>query len=78
MTARTAVALFAQRFLTMVLSDDLIEFERMVIAVSKRFPQIGQAIAEFGLKRGIDRLAPFMAVYGNDSLAQEVRQLVQV
>lgn len=57
---RTAVALFAQRFLTMILSDDLIEFERMIIAESKRMPQLGQALSEFGIKRGLDRLAPFM------------------
>lgn len=59
---RTAVALFAQRFLTMVLSDDLIEFERMIIAESKRIPQLGQALDEFGRKRGADRLAPYMEV----------------
>jgi AcrR family transcriptional regulator len=58
---RTNVALFAQRFLTMVLSDDLIEFERMIVAESKRIPQLGRALDEFGLKRGIDRLTPFMA-----------------
>ena len=57
---RTAVALFAQRFLTMILSDDLIEFERMIIAESKRLPQLGQALNEYGVKRGIARLTPFM------------------
>jgi TetR/AcrR family transcriptional regulator, mexJK operon transcriptional repressor len=133
---RTAVALFAQRFLTMILSEDLIEFERMIIAESKRIPQLGQVLDEFGLKRGVERLSPFMemaiengwlcrcdcrqaaeflldlcsgklrrmrlwnvietttpamiekeaykvmiaflAVYGNDDVAQEVRRFVQV
>jgi AcrR family transcriptional regulator len=58
---RTAVALFAQRLLTMTLADDLIEFERMIIAESKRIPQLGQALAEYGLKRAVDRLTPFVA-----------------
>ncbi len=57
---RTAVALFAQRLLTMTLADDLIEFERMIIAESKRIPQLGEVLAEYGLKRGVDRLAPYM------------------
>jgi AcrR family transcriptional regulator len=132
---RTAVALFAQRFISMLIADDLIEFERMIIAESKRIPQLGQALDEFGVKRGVERLAPYMkvamekgwlchcdyrqaaeflldlcsgqlhqmrlwnvietaapamiekdayrvmiaflAVYGNDDLAREVRQLVQ-
>lgn len=132
---RTAVALFAQRFLTMILSDDLIEFERMIIAESKRIPNLGQALNDYGVKRGVARLAPlmeqaketgwlcpcdcsqaaeflldlcsgklrrmrlwsvietaspamiekeaytimiaFLAVYGNDDLAREVRQFVQ-
>lgn len=57
---RTAVALFAQRFLTMILADDLIEFERMIIAESNRIPRLGQALDEYGAARGIARLAPFM------------------
>lgn len=59
---RTAVALFAQRFITMLMADDLIEFERMIVAESKRIPQLGQALDEFGFKRGVERLAPYMEV----------------
>ncbi|NIJ49743.1 TetR/AcrR family transcriptional regulator [Rhizomicrobium electricum] len=59
---RTAVALFAQRFISMLISDDLVEFERMIIAESKRIPQLGQALNEFGVKRGIERLAPLVVL----------------
>lgn len=51
-----ALIQFGRRFVKMILSDDLIAFNRMVVAESVRFPEVGQAMYELGFKRGIDQL----------------------
>jgi len=57
---RSAVVLFAQRFLSRLLSEDNIALQRMVIAESVRFPEVGQALFEFAHQRGIERLTPYL------------------
>jgi TetR/AcrR family transcriptional regulator, mexJK operon transcriptional repressor len=52
----TALKDFCRRFVRMVLSDEIIAFNRMVVAESVRFPEVGQAMFELGFKRGIDRM----------------------
>lgn len=53
---RTMSQEFCRRFVRMVLQDDLIAFQRMVVAESVRFPEVGQAMYELGYQRGIDKL----------------------
>lgn len=48
---------FCRRFTTTILSDDLIAFQRMVVAESQRFPEVGQAMYELGYKPGVERLS---------------------
>ncbi len=57
---REASALFCRRLITMLLSDEVIAFERIVTAEAGRFPEIGQAAYEFGYKRGLDRMEDLM------------------
>jgi TetR/AcrR family transcriptional regulator, mexJK operon transcriptional repressor len=57
---RSAVVLFAQRFLSRLLSEDNIALQRMVIAESVHFPEVGQALFEFAHQRGIERLTPYL------------------
>lgn len=51
-----ALRTFGRRFVKAILSDDLIAFNRMVVAESVRFPEVGQAMYELGFKRGIDQM----------------------
>ncbi len=57
---RSAVVLFAQRFVTKLLSDDIVGLDRLSVAESVRFPQVGQVVFEFAHTRGLDRLMPYM------------------
>jgi AcrR family transcriptional regulator len=56
---RTVLEKFIRRFLVLLLSDDLIAFYRLVVAESARFPEIGLTAYEFGVKRGLDRMAAY-------------------
>jgi hypothetical protein len=58
---RTILERFIQRFLVLLLSDDLIAFYRMIVAESARFPEIGWTANEFGLKRGLESIAGYFA-----------------
>jgi TetR/AcrR family transcriptional regulator, mexJK operon transcriptional repressor len=57
---RAAMHDFCRRFITMLLSEKTIAFDRIVTAESVRFPEIGQAAHEFGYKRGLDRMVGLM------------------
>jgi TetR/AcrR family transcriptional regulator, mexJK operon transcriptional repressor len=57
---RVTLAAFCRRFISLVLSDEVSAFDRIVIAESVRFPEIGQAAHQFGYKRGIDRMEALM------------------
>jgi TetR/AcrR family transcriptional repressor of mexJK operon len=57
---REASAQFCRCYITMILSDEIIAFERIVTAEAARFPEIGQAAYEFGYKRGLDRMEELM------------------
>jgi TetR/AcrR family transcriptional regulator, mexJK operon transcriptional repressor len=63
---RKALAEFCRRFITMVLSDETTAFDRIVTAEAVRFPEIGQAVYEFGYKRGLERMEQLMRL-GMDS-----------
>ncbi|MGA7674546.1 MAG: TetR/AcrR family transcriptional regulator [Rhizomicrobium sp.] len=56
---RTVLERFLQRFLVLLLSDDMIAFYRLIVAESARFPEIGLTADEFGMKRGIERIAGY-------------------
>jgi AcrR family transcriptional regulator len=57
---RAALVNHCHRFLTLVLSEDMIAFYRMIVAESVRFPEVGQTAYELGFKRGIDRIEAFL------------------
>ena len=57
---RASLSSFCRRSLTLILSDDLIAFYRMIVAESVRFPEIGQVAYDLGFKRGIQRMAAFI------------------
>jgi TetR/AcrR family transcriptional regulator, mexJK operon transcriptional repressor len=48
-----------RRFLTALLSDDMVASYRLIVAESARFPEIGRATFEFGMKRGLERVAAY-------------------
>ena len=54
-----ALTKLCRRFLTVVLSEDMIASYRLIVAESVRFPEIGRATYELGVKRGLERLAAF-------------------
>ncbi len=56
---RDRVLELARRLLGTVLSDDLIEAYRLIVAESGRFPEIGLAMHDIALRRGIQHLAAF-------------------
>jgi TetR/AcrR family transcriptional regulator, mexJK operon transcriptional repressor len=51
---------FVQRTLTLLLSDDLQAFYRLVVAESARFPEIGRTAYEFGIRRGLERMTLYL------------------
>lgn len=53
----TALQGFCRRFITTLLTDDMTAFNRMVVAESARFPEVGQAMYELGFKRGVEQMA---------------------
>ncbi len=56
---RDAIANICRRFLSVVLSDEMIASYRLIVAESGRFPEIGRATYELGVKRGLQRLASY-------------------
>jgi TetR/AcrR family transcriptional repressor of mexJK operon len=58
---RTVLEKFVRRFLALLLSHDLIAFYRLVVAESARFPEIGFAADEFGLKHGLEGITGYFA-----------------
>ena len=57
---RTVLEHFVQRTLTLLLSDDLLAFYRLVVAESVRFPEIGRTANEFGIQRGLERMTFYL------------------
>jgi TetR/AcrR family transcriptional regulator, mexJK operon transcriptional repressor len=51
---------FVQRTLTLMLSDDLQAFYRLVVAEAARFPEIGRTAYEFGIRRGLERMTRYL------------------
>ena len=56
---RLTVLNLARRLLTAMLSDDIVNGYRMIVAECVRFPEVGQVANELALERGIERLAAF-------------------
>jgi AcrR family transcriptional regulator len=55
-----ALRRLGERFLGLMLSDDILAMHRLVIAEAGRFPELGQALYEAGPKRGHARLSAFL------------------
>jgi AcrR family transcriptional regulator len=49
-----------ERFVRLMLSDEILVMHRLVIAEAGRFPQLGQTLYEAGPKRGHARLSAFL------------------
>jgi AcrR family transcriptional regulator len=49
-----------ERFVRIMLSDDMLDMHRLVIAEAARFPELGKALYEAGPKRGHARLSAFL------------------
>jgi AcrR family transcriptional regulator len=58
---RTVLERFLQRFLVLLLSDDMIAFYRMIVAESARFPEVGATAYELGMKLGLENMAGYFA-----------------
>jgi AcrR family transcriptional regulator len=56
---RDRVLELARRLLGTMLSDELIEAYRLIVAESGRFPEIGNAMHDIALRRGTQHLAAF-------------------
>jgi AcrR family transcriptional regulator len=56
---RDRVRELARRLLDTMLSDELIEAYRLIVAESGRFPEIGHAMHDIALRRGVQHLAVF-------------------
>jgi TetR/AcrR family transcriptional regulator, mexJK operon transcriptional repressor len=56
---RDRVHELARRLMEAMLSDDLIEAYRLIVAESGRFPEIGHAMHEIALRRGTQHLSVF-------------------
>jgi len=52
----TMIVELVRRFLTALLSDYIIASERMIVAESGRFPEVGHAAYEIAVRRGVDGL----------------------
>ena len=48
-----------RRFMTVLLSEEMIASYRLIVAESVRFPEIGRAVYELGVKRGLERFAAY-------------------
>lgn len=58
----TALQAVSERYLRLMLSDDVVALNRLVIAEAVRFPEIGRTLYEAGLRRGLKRLAAYIEV----------------
>jgi AcrR family transcriptional regulator len=63
-----------ERFVRLMVSDDILDLHRLVIAEAARFPEIGQTLYEAGPKRGHARLSAFLrdAMPSNGLYARDV------
>jgi AcrR family transcriptional regulator len=57
---RATVVVLARRYLTALMSDHIVAADRLIVAESGRFPEVGQAMQEMGLGPGIARLATYL------------------
>lgn len=60
-----------RRFLQALLDEQMLASLRLIVAESGRFPEVGQAAYELGLKRGLERLS---AYFRNAMEAGEMRR----
>lgn len=56
---RAALTNLCRRFLSVVLSDEMIASYRLIVAEAARVPEIGRVTYELGLRRGLERLATY-------------------
>jgi AcrR family transcriptional regulator len=56
----SALRIFARRYAMMVLSDDAMQFTRMVVAESSRQPELGATFYEAGPRRSRARMAAYL------------------
>jgi TetR/AcrR family transcriptional regulator, mexJK operon transcriptional repressor len=54
---RATVIAFAQRLLSAMLADDIVAAQRMIVAESGRFPEVGHTAYERALQQGVRRLS---------------------
>jgi AcrR family transcriptional regulator len=55
-----ALRRLGERFLRLMLSDEMLDMHRLVIAEAARFPELGKALYEAGPKRGHARVSAFL------------------
>jgi AcrR family transcriptional regulator len=55
-----ALRRLGERFVRLMLSDEILDMHRLVIAEAGRFPELGQTLYEAGPKRGHARLSAFL------------------
>jgi len=56
-----ALRRLGERFVRLMLSDEILALHRLVIAEAVRFPELGQTLYEAGPRRGHARLAAFLS-----------------
>lgn len=50
----------SERYLRLMLSDNVVALNRLVIAEAVRFPEIGRTLYEAGMRRGLKRLSGYI------------------
>ncbi|MDR3527546.1 MAG: TetR/AcrR family transcriptional regulator [Rhizomicrobium sp.] len=53
------IAEMARRMLSAMLTDDMVEAYRMIVAESGRFPEVGSTAYAMAIERGVERLSAF-------------------
>ena len=59
-TVEAVLSTVGRRYAAIVLSDDMVELNRMVIAEAQRFPELGRILFEAGPKRGRARMTAYV------------------
>jgi AcrR family transcriptional regulator len=79
-----ALRRLGERFVRLMMSDDILNMHRLVIAEAGRFPELGQALYEAGPKRGQARLSAFLRAEMHcnglraDDIERAARQLMDL
>jgi AcrR family transcriptional regulator len=61
-----ALRRFGRRYVSLLLSEEVIAMHRIVVAESTRFPEVGRALDEAGPRQGLRRMTAYIAEAATD------------